>query len=68
MTRSGFSAEQLERRLAVRRLEHLIALAAKPDAQQLADRRLVVDHQHLERRRGHAAVSSRSASAPERAA
>ena len=57
MTRSGFSLEQLQRGLAVRRLEDLVALRAQSHAQQLADRRLVVDHQNLERGGAHAAVS-----------
>ena len=58
MIRSGFCGEQLQRGLAVRRLEDLVALRAEAHAQQLADRRLVVDHQDFERSSGHAAVSS----------
>src|SRR5262249_25337449 len=49
---------KLERRLSVRRLEHLIALRAEPHTQELADRRLVVDYQDPQRRRVHAALSS----------
>src|SRR5207244_3621798 len=52
--------QQLERGLAVRRFQDFVALRAQPHAQQLTDRRLVVDHQNLERCRAHAAVSNRS--------
>src|SRR5258708_19659642 len=44
----------------VRRFQDFVALRAQPHAQQLTDRRLVVDHQNLERCRAHAAVSNRS--------
>ena len=54
----GFLRQQLERRLAVRRLQDFVALRAQAHAQQLADGRLVIDHQNLERSRAHAAVSS----------
>ena len=59
MTKSGFFAEQFERGLAVGRFEDLIALRGEPHAQQLADRRLVVDHEHAERGGAHAAASKR---------
>ena len=57
----GLLLEQLERGLAVGRFEDFIALRAQAHAQQLADRRLVVDDQDPERGGAHAAVSSRSA-------
>ena len=41
----------------------LAALRAQAHPQQLADRRLVIDHENPERRGVHAAVSSRSVSA-----
>src|SRR5262249_9118518 len=50
--------QELQRGLAVRRFQHLIALRGEAHAQQLANRGLVVDHQDLERGRAHAAVSS----------
>src|SRR5262249_34562432 len=46
-----------EPRLSVRRLQHFVALARQAHAKQLADRRLVVDHQDAQRG-AHAAVSS----------
>ena len=52
-------AEQLERGLAIGRFDNLIALRGQSHAQELADRRLVVDHQHAKRCGGHAATSSR---------
>ena len=54
----GILRQQLERGLAVRRLQDFVALRAQAHAQQLADGRLVIDHQNLERGRAHAAVSS----------
>ena len=53
----GLLGEQFERDLAVRRFEHLVALGAKPHAQQLADGRLVVDDQNLQGSGAHAAVT-----------
>ena len=58
MIKSGASAEQLERGLAVRRFEDLIALRGEAHAQQLADRRLVIDHQYADRSGAHAAASN----------
>ncbi len=49
---------ELERRLAVRRLEDLVALRAQPHPQQLADRRLVIDDQDAEWGGAHAALST----------
>ena len=60
MISAGLLRQQLERDLAVGRFEDLVALRAQPHAQQLADRRLVVDDQDLDRRGAHAAVSSAS--------
>ena len=54
----GLVLEQLQRGLAVGRVENVVALGGEPHAQQLADRRLVVDDQDLERCGAHAAVSS----------
>src|SRR5258705_4356215 len=51
----GRLSEEFERRLAVRRLEDVIALGGKTHPQKLADGRLIVDHQNLERRGVHAA-------------
>src|SRR5262249_30179457 len=59
----GLLREQRQRGLAVRRIEDLVTLRAQPHAQQLADRRLVVDHQHLDWSGAHAAVSSTLTSA-----
>src|SRR5262249_37606428 len=59
----GLTRHQLERGLAVRRLEDLVALGGEAHAQELADGRLIVDHQHLDRGGAHAAVSSGLASA-----
>ena len=64
----GIAGQELERGLAVRRLQDLVTLRAQTHPQELADRRLVVDHQHLERSGAHAAVSRRLAPAPESAA
>ena len=61
-------AEQFERRLAVGRFQHLIALGGQAHAQQLADRRLVIDHQHAERSGAHAAASKRCRCARDRQA
>jgi hypothetical protein len=55
--------QQLQRHLAVRRFQNLIALRAQPHPQQFADRRLVIDDQDLDRRGAHAAVSSLLAAA-----
>ena len=52
-------AQQLERGLAVRRFEDLIAVRAQAHAQQFADRRLVIDDQDTERGGAHAAASRR---------
>jgi hypothetical protein len=41
--------EQVERHLAVARLQNVVALRVQPHPQQFADRRLVVDHQNLDR-------------------
>ena len=57
----GLPGEQLERRLAVRRIQHLVALGGEPHAQELADGRLVVDDQDLQGARAHAAASANSA-------
>ena len=54
----GILRQQLERGLAVRRLQDVVALRAQAHAQQFADGRLVIDHENLERGRAHAAVSS----------
>src|SRR4029450_14073924 len=50
--------QQCERGLAARRFQDFVALRAQPHSQQLADRRLVVDHEALERGSAHAAVSN----------
>src|SRR5258707_2067434 len=55
---SGLLGQQFERDLAVRGFQNLVTLRAQPHPQQLADRRLVVDDKDLDRRSGHAAVSS----------
>src|SRR5665213_2439071 len=55
--------EELERGLAVGRLQNLITLRAQAHAQQLADRRFVIDDQNPEGGGVHAAVSSRVDSA-----
>ena len=52
-------AKELERGFAVRRFEDLIAMRVEPHAQELADRRLVIDHQDAERGGVHAAASRR---------
>ena len=58
MTRSGFCSSSSSAVLPFGRVENLVALRGKAHAQQLADRRLVVDDQDLQRRGAHAAVSS----------
>ena len=50
MTRSGFSASSSSAVLPLGASSDLVALRAEPHAQQLADRRLVVDDQDAERR------------------
>ena len=50
--------EQLYACFSVRSFQHVIALGVQAHAQQLPDRRLVVDHQYLEARGAHAAVSN----------
>jgi hypothetical protein len=55
--------QQLQRGLAVRRLQNFIALRTLSHPQQFTDRRFVVDNQDLDRRRTHAAVSSGRAAA-----
>ena len=52
--------QQFQRDLAVGGFQDLVALGAQAHPQQLADRRLVVDDQDLDRRGVHAAVSSAS--------
>ena len=54
----GRLVEQIERRLAVRRLDDLITLRGEAHAQQLADRWLVIDHQYADRSGTHAAASN----------
>src|SRR5262249_41846486 len=54
----GPLAEQIECSLAVRRLDNLITLRGQAHAQELADRRLVVDHQDADRSGTHAAASN----------
>ena len=54
-------AHVIEGSPAVRCFDHAIALGTQSHPQQLSDRRLVVDDEHAERGRVHAAVSSRSA-------
>src|SRR5260370_30021780 len=56
----GLLGQQFERELAVRGFQNLVTLRAQPHPQQLADRRLVVDDQDLDRRGVHAAVSNTS--------
>ena len=56
----GILRQQLQRDLAVGGFEDLVALRAQPHPQQFADRRLIVDHQDLDRGGTHAAVSSAS--------
>ena len=56
----GILGQQLKRNLAVGGLQDLVTLRGQPHPQQLADWRLIVDHQDLDRRAGHAAVSSAS--------
>src|SRR5262249_45965422 len=55
--------DQLERDLAARGIEDVVALGGEDEAQELADARLVVAHQHLERGCAAAAVSSLGAAA-----
>ena len=55
----GSLFQQIERGLAVRGLQRLITLRGQAHAQQLAYRRLVVDHQYAERSCTHAAASRR---------
>ena len=62
MMRSGLLREVLERRLAVRSIEHLVSLRAKPHAEELADGRLVIDHEDADGWSAHAASSNVSAS------
>src|ERR1700681_3700934 len=54
----GLLGQQFERSLAVGGFQNFVALGAEPHPQQLADRRLIVDDQDLDRRGVHAAVSS----------
>ena len=56
----GLVGHQIESGLCVWSVDGLIALRAQSHAQQFADRRLVIDHEDLERGRAHAAVSKRS--------
>ena len=55
----GSLFQQIERGLAVRGLQRLVALRGQAHAQQFAYGRLVVDHQHAERSCTHAAASRR---------
>ena len=57
----GLLVEQFERSPPVQGFEDLIALRGKTHAQQFADRRFIIDHQHLLRRGAHAAGSKRLA-------
>src|SRR4029077_8830200 len=50
--------EQIECRLAVRRLDDLIALRGEAHAQQFADWWLVIDDQYADRSGAHAAASN----------
>src|SRR5262249_26004445 len=52
--------QQLQRHLAVERLDHLVAVGAQSHAQELADGRLVVDDQDAQRGGAQAAVSRRA--------
>ena len=58
----GLLREVLERRLAARSIEHLVSLRAKPHAEELADGRLVIDHEDTDGWSAHAASSNVSAS------
>ena len=55
-----FLGQQLERRLAIGRVQHIIALGREPHPQELADRRLVVDHQDFDPSGTHSVVSTNS--------
>src|SRR5262249_50340564 len=54
----GIARQQIERCLAIRRFQDLVALRAQSHAQQLTDGRLVIHDQNFEGSSAHAAVSS----------
>src|SRR3979411_717904 len=59
----GLLDQQFERDLAVGGFQDLVTLGAQTHPQQLANRRLIVDDEDLDRRGAHAAVSSAAAAA-----
>src|ERR1700730_2462640 len=55
-------AQKIESHLSIRSFDDLIPMRRKPHTQQFTNGRLIVDDKDAERRRAHAAVSSRSGS------